>query len=136
MNLNILSSEDSTMTSLKEFTNLVGRPLVASDHLRLSQPPVNRHPDGSNTILSVRNLNVHIQNNHILKNICLDIPHKAITCIIGPSGCGKTTLLKTFNRLLESSLDVKIEGEILLGGENIHGRYAEPIHIRKKMGLL
>ncbi len=87
-------------------------------------------------ILKIRKLNVHIQKQHILKNITLDIPDKAITCIIGPSGCGKTTLLKTFNRILESSPDIKIDGEILLDGENIHGRNAEPIHIRKKMGLL
>ncbi|MDP3915114.1 MAG: ATP-binding cassette domain-containing protein, partial [Bacteroidota bacterium] len=48
--------------------------------------------------ISVRNLNVYLTKNHILKNVSLDIPDKAITCIIGPSGCGKTTLLKTFNR--------------------------------------
>src|SRR5450759_17636 len=56
--------------------------------------------------ISVRNLNVYLTKNHILKNVSLDIPDKAITCIIGPSGCGKTTLLKTFNRLLQNSLDV------------------------------
>src|SRR5450759_514477 len=56
--------------------------------------------------ISVRNLNVYLAKNHILKNVSLDIPDKAITCIMGPSGCGKTTLLKTFNRLLQNSLDV------------------------------
>jgi phosphate transport system ATP-binding protein len=86
--------------------------------------------------ISVRNLNVYLSKNHILKNINLDIPDKAITCIIGPSGCGKTTLLKTFNRLLQNSLDVKIEGDVLVDGENIHGHGVEVENIRKKMGLL
>jgi phosphate transport system ATP-binding protein len=86
--------------------------------------------------ISVRNLNVYLSKNHILKNVNLDIPDKAITCIIGPSGCGKTTLLKTFNRLLQNSLDVKIEGEVLVDGENIHGSKVEVENIRKKMGLL
>ena len=86
--------------------------------------------------ISVRNLNVYLSNNHILKNVNLDIPDKAITCIIGPSGCGKTTLLKTFNRLLQNSLDVKIEGDVLVDGENIHGKGVEVENIRKKMGLL
>jgi phosphate transport system ATP-binding protein len=86
--------------------------------------------------IRVRNLNVHIQTNHILKNINIDIPNKAITCIMGPSGCGKTTLLKTFNCLLEKSTDVKINGEVLVDGENIHDKNVEIIHIRKKMGLL
>jgi phosphate transport system ATP-binding protein len=89
-----------------------------------------------NTHISVRDLNLYIQNNHILKNINLDIPDKKITCIIGPSGCGKTTLLKTFNRLFESSADIKISGEVLVDGENIHGNKVEVTHIRKKMGLL
>lgn len=89
-----------------------------------------------NPHISVRNLNVYLQQNHVLKNVNLDIPSKAITCIIGPSGCGKTTLLKTFNRLLDQSLDVKIDGEVLLDGENIHDPKVDIMHIRKKMGLL
>jgi phosphate transport system ATP-binding protein len=86
--------------------------------------------------ISVRNLNVYLSKNHVLKNVSLDIPDKAITCIIGPSGCGKTTLLKTFNRLLQNSLDVKIDGDVLVDGENIHGKDVEVENIRKKMGLL
>jgi phosphate transport system ATP-binding protein len=86
--------------------------------------------------ISVRNLNVYLSKNHILKNVNLDIPDKAITCIIGPSGCGKTTLLKTFNRLLQNSNEVKIEGDVLVDGENIHGQNVEVENIRKKMGLL
>ena len=86
--------------------------------------------------ISVRNLNVYLSENHILKNVSLDIPDKAITCIIGPSGCGKTTLLKTFNRLLQNSIDVRIEGHVLVDGENIHGKGVEVENIRKKMGLL
>lgn len=96
-------------------------------------------PDSSailNPLISVRNLNVFIQKNHILKDVNLDLPNKAITCIIGPSGCGKTTLLKTFNRLLENSSEIKITGEVLVDGENIHDSNIDVTHIRKKMGLL
>jgi phosphate transport system ATP-binding protein len=89
-----------------------------------------------NPHISVRHLNVHIQKNHILKDVNLDLPNKAITCIIGPSGCGKTTLLKTFNRLLERSNEIKISGEVLVDGENIHDSKIDVTHIRKKMGLL
>lgn len=86
--------------------------------------------------ISVRNLNVYLSKSHILKNISFEIPDKAITCIIGPSGCGKTTLLKTFNCLLQNSIDVKIDGEVLVDGENIHGKGVEIENVRKKMGLL
>ena len=64
------------------------------------------------THIVVENLNLYIQDNHILKDINLSIPDKSITCIIGPSGCGKTTLLRSFNRLHDDSVDVKITGKL------------------------
>lgn len=86
--------------------------------------------------LEVRNLNVNIQGKHILKNINLSIPDKSITCIIGPSGCGKTTLLRSFNRLHDDSVEVDVQGNVLVDGEDIYGKDVEVTHIRKKMGLL
>ena len=86
--------------------------------------------------ISVRDLNIHIGKNHILKNINLDIPKNKLTSVIGPSGCGKSTLLRTFNRLLERTEGVSIEGEVLLNGENIYGGHADVTQIRQKMGLL
>jgi len=87
-------------------------------------------------LLSVQNLNVHIQKKHILKNVSMSIPDKSITCIIGPSGCGKTTLLRSFNRLHDDSPEVKISGNIIIDNEDIYGKDVEVTHIRKKMGLL
>lgn len=86
--------------------------------------------------ISVRNLNISYGTQPILKNVSIDIPDKKITAIIGPSGCGKTTLLKTFNRLIESADGIKIEGEVLVDGENIYGKKVEVTEMRKKMGLL
>lgn len=86
--------------------------------------------------LKIKNLNVSIENNYILKNINIKIPNNKITCIIGPSGCGKSTLLKTINRLIDDNDKVRVDGEILIDGENIYGKKVEVTHIRKKMGLL
>ncbi len=86
--------------------------------------------------LNVQNLNVYIQNKHILKNIDLVIPDKSITCIIGPSGCGKTTLLRSLNRLHDDASEVKVTGSVMVDGEDIYGRDVEVTHLRKKMGLL
>ncbi len=86
--------------------------------------------------IRVKDLNVYIGHNHILKNISLDIPDKKITSFIGPSGCGKTTLLKTFNRLLDRNKDVKIDGQVLVDGEDIYGGQVEVTGMRRKMGLL
>jgi phosphate transport system ATP-binding protein len=90
----------------------------------------------SNTHISVQNLDVYYGKQHALKNITFDIPDKKIIVIIGPSGCGKTTLLKSFNRLIDSVDGVKVSGKVLVDGENIFDPRAEVTHIRKKMGLL
>lgn len=87
-------------------------------------------------LLTVKDLNVYIQEKHILKDINLSIPDKSITCIIGPSGCGKTTLLRSFNRLHDDSTEVEVTGSVLIDNEDIYGRKVEVTHIRKKMGLL
>src|ERR1700748_2531762 len=86
--------------------------------------------------ISVQHLNVDIGQQQILKDITINIPNKKVVSIIGPSGCGKTTLLKSFNRLLDSVPDVKITGKVLVDGEDIYDPKAEITHIRKKMGLL
>jgi len=86
--------------------------------------------------IQIKDLNVHIEGKHILKNINLAIPNHSITSIIGPSGCGKTTLLKTLNRLMDDNDGVKISGSVLVNGEDIYAKGAEVTHIRKKMGLL
>jgi phosphate transport system ATP-binding protein len=88
------------------------------------------------THISVQSLNVHYRSEHVLKDITLNIPDRKITAIIGPSGCGKTTLLKSFNRLIDSSEGVRLSGKVLVDDENILDPRTEVTHIRKKMGLL
>ncbi len=88
------------------------------------------------TPISIRNLSVFYGRRAALKNISLDIPARKITAIIGPSGCGKTTLLKSLNRLLDAVDGVRVEGEVLVDGEDIYGPRVEVTRIRKKMGLL
>ncbi len=116
-------------------TTFADAPLITSvDEINTLQ--AKQSADTAKTHLSVRNLNISYGTSRILKDVSIDIPDKKITAIIGPSGCGKTTLLKTFNRLIESSDGIKINGEVLLDGENIYGKNVEVTHIRKKMGLL
>jgi len=86
--------------------------------------------------LSIRNLSVAFGSQTVLKNVSLDVPDRKITVIIGPSGCGKTTLLRALNRLLDSEDSARIEGTVLVDGEDIYDPKTEITHIRKKMGLL
>jgi phosphate transport system ATP-binding protein len=86
--------------------------------------------------IEVRNLNAWYQGQQALKEINIDIPRQQVTVIMGPSGCGKTTLLKTFNRFLELTDGARLDGEVLLDGENIYGRDIDVTEVRKRIGLL
>ncbi|MCR5114465.1 MAG: phosphate ABC transporter ATP-binding protein [Bacteroidales bacterium] len=86
--------------------------------------------------IEVQHLNVHIGDNHILKDVNLTLPERQITCIIGPSGCGKSTLLRTLNRLIDSTEGVKLDGKVLVDGEDIIGSGPEITELRRKIGLV
>lgn len=90
----------------------------------------------TNQSIRIENLDVFIEDQHILKDMNLTIPEKNITCIIGPSGCGKSTFLKTLNRMHDESPEVKISGKVFVDDENIYGPKVNVIDTRKKMGLL
>ncbi len=88
--------------------------------------------------IKVRNLNFYYGNNHVLKDISMDIYERKITAIIGPSGCGKTTLLRCFNRMHDLYPGNRYEGEAILypDGVNIIGRNIDPIKIRMRIGMV
>ncbi len=86
--------------------------------------------------IQIRNLTTHYGSGQALKNVNLDIPKHQITVIMGPSGCGKTTLLKSINRFLELYDDTRLEGQVLIDGEDIYAPAVDVTEIRKKTGLL
>jgi phosphate transport system ATP-binding protein len=83
-----------------------------------------------------RNLNLYYGTNHALKGINMNIKEKSITAFIGPSGCGKSTFLKTLNRMNDLIPNVKIEGTVLLDGENIYDPRVDTTLLRKKIGMV
>lgn len=85
--------------------------------------------------IQVRNLELFYGDNKALKNINLDIESKKVTALIGPSGCGKSTFLRTLNRMNDLIDNVKITGEITIGGKNIYEDIDE-IDLRKKVGMV
>lgn len=70
-----------------------------------------------------------------IKGINLEIPEKQVTSFIGPSGCGKSTVLKTLNRMNDLVEGCRIEGEILLDGENIY-KDIDVNRLRKRVGMV
>ena len=88
------------------------------------------------TKISVSKLNLHYGTNHALKDVNMDIKEKHITAFIGPSGCGKSTFLKCLNRMNDLVDCVKIEGKVLLDGEDIYSPKVDTTLLRKKVGMV
>ena len=86
--------------------------------------------------ITTKNLHLYYGTNHALKGIDMNIKEKAITAFIGPSGCGKSTFLKTLNRMNDLIPSVKIEGTVMLDGENIYDPRVDTTLLRKKIGMV
>ncbi len=89
-----------------------------------------------NSKISVSDLHLYYGENHALKGINMKIRENAVTAFIGPSGCGKSTFLKTLNRMNDLVDNVRIEGEILLDGEDIYASWVDTTELRKKIGMV
>ncbi len=89
-----------------------------------------------NTKISIQNLNLWFGKQKILNDINIDIPENKVTVILGPSGCGKTTLMRTMNRLVDLQGEARINGKIMLDGEDILHTTRDITLVRQKMGLL
>ena len=86
--------------------------------------------------ISTKDLNLYYGANHALKNVSLDLYANKITAFIGPSGCGKSTYVKTLNRMNDLVPNVKIEGKVLLDGEDIYDPKVDTTILRKKVGMV
>ena len=86
--------------------------------------------------VKVENLNLYYGENHALKDVNMDIQENAVTAFIGPSGCGKSTFLKTLNRMNDLVDGVRIDGKVLLDGEDIYGPGVDTTILRKKVGMV
>jgi phosphate transport system ATP-binding protein len=85
--------------------------------------------------LEVRDLRLWYGEFQALKGVSLALPEKRVTAFIGPSGCGKSTLLRTLNRMNDLVQGCRIEGEVLLDGENVYGDM-DPTVLRKRVGMV
>ncbi len=88
------------------------------------------------TCIQIRDLNLSYGEKQALFNINMEIPRKQVTAYIGPSGCGKSTLLRSINRMNDLVDSAKIDGEILLDGENIYHKAVNVADLRRRVGMV
>ena len=89
-----------------------------------------------NIKVKVDNFNFYYGKTQVLKNISMDIVMNKVTGIIGPSGCGKSTFLRSINRMNDTILGSRAEGDITIDGMNIYDEKIDVVEIRRKVGMV
>ena len=73
---------------------------------------------------------------HAVREVSLTVSPRSVTAFIGPSGCGKSTVLRTLNRMHEVIPGARVDGEVLLDGEDIYARTVDPVAVRRTIGMV
>ena len=86
--------------------------------------------------IDVNDLNVYYGNFLAVEGVSLTIEPRSVTAFIGPSGCGKSTFLRTLNRMHEVIPGARVEGEVLIDGDNLYGAGVDPVLVRRQVGMV
>ena len=86
--------------------------------------------------IDVKDLNVYYGDFLAVEDVNIQIEARSVTAFIGPSGCGKSTFLRTLNRMHEVLPGARVEGEVLLDGENLYGPGVDPVTVRSHIGMV
>ena len=104
----------------------VERPTVA---------PSNGEPAPALTF-QAKNVSIWYGEKRAIDDVTLDVASKAVTAIIGPSGCGKSTFLRALNRMHELMPKTRMEGTVLLHGEDLYSSTVDPAIVRRRVGMI
>jgi phosphate transport system ATP-binding protein len=86
--------------------------------------------------IEVRDLNVYYSKFLAVEGVGLTIEPRTVTACIGPSGCGKSTFLRTLNRMHEVIPGARVEGEVLIDGNDLYGAGVDPVLVRRQVGMV
>ena len=93
-------------------------------------------PASADAKMSVDSLDVYYGKRLAVEKVTMPFRENLITAIIGPSGCGKTTLLRTLNRMNDSIPGFRVDGKVLLDGEDIYHSKSDVISLRRRVGMV
>ncbi|MFN2528536.1 MAG: phosphate ABC transporter ATP-binding protein PstB [Candidatus Baltobacteraceae bacterium] len=86
--------------------------------------------------MRIDDLNVFYGDFQAIKNASMRVTEKCVTALIGPSGCGKSTFIRALNRMHDLSPGVRVEGSVVLDGEDIYAKDVDPVTIRHRIGMV
>ena len=86
--------------------------------------------------IDVSGVDIFYGNFKAVEDVSMTIEPRSVTAFIGPSGCGKSTVLRTLNRMHEVIPGARVEGKVLLDGEDIYGSQVDPVNVRRTIGMV
>jgi phosphate transport system ATP-binding protein len=92
-------------------------------------------PD-TQSVFSVQSLDFYYGPSKALSNISIEIEPRKVTALIGPSGCGKSTFLRCLNRMNDTISGTRVDGKILLNGNDIYGDDMDVVNLRQRVGMV
>ena len=87
-------------------------------------------------VFSCRDVDVFYGDKHAIKKVNIDIARQQVLAMIGPSGCGKSTFLRCLNRMNDTIVGARVEGQITLDGQDIHDKRQDVVQLRARVGMV
>jgi len=86
--------------------------------------------------IEARNVNVFYGSTQAIIDVGISIRDRAVTAFIGPSGCGKSTFLRCLNRMNDPIDGARVEGEVVIDGQNVYAPHIDPVQLRARVGMV
>jgi phosphate transport system ATP-binding protein len=86
--------------------------------------------------IDVSDLNIYYGDFLAVEGVSMTIPAKSVTALIGPSGCGKSTFLRSLNRMHEVIPGARVEGKVVIDGQDIYAPDVDPVQVRRQIGMV
>ncbi|HEX2073409.1 MAG TPA: phosphate ABC transporter ATP-binding protein PstB [Geodermatophilus sp.] len=86
--------------------------------------------------IDVSDLNIYYGNFRAVEDVSVSIEPRSITALIGPSGCGKSTFLRSLNRMHEVIPGARVEGKVVMDGQDLYGPDVDPVEVRRHIGMV
>lgn len=122
------------MTDLQTTTKPAAEAPMA--RIEVPPPPVERLAPDRPIAISATNVSAWYGAKLAVSGISMEIAAHAVTALIGPSGCGKSTYIRCLNRMHEFAPNARVEGTILLDGNDIYASGVDPARVRQRVGMV
>ena len=86
--------------------------------------------------IDVSDLDIYYGSFKAVEGVSFSVEPRTVTAFIGPSGCGKSTVLRTLNRMHEVIPGARVDGKVLLDGEDIYDVDVDPVNVRRTIGMV